>query len=338
MSRLILGKGLSNTIICLREDRRGDLWAGTENGLYRIAKQKAGMAADARATAAGFIYSIGEDREGSLWVGTLGGGLIQIRDAPITFYANPPGPGNGMIFCLKEDESGAMWSGGAAGYLGRCDDDRFREVALPSRNRGDNVQALELDRAGSLWIGTAGGLLRFHGGAFQSVPRLFPREDIDVRSILSDRREPLVGGGPGIRPGLPFRGREKRVVHHGLGLGDDRINCLLEDQQGNLWIGSESGVRVGRLEKGMAFRPRLALAGCEAVSAFEDKDGAVWIGTYNYGLKVHKAGRWGSLTVDQGLFDNRVYAILEDAGGHLWLTSERGIFIGKKNGIGKCGL
>jgi len=330
VSRLILGKGLSNTIICLREDRRGDLWAGTENGLYRIAKQKAGMAADPRATAAGFIYAIGEDREGSLWVGTLGGGLIQIRDAPITFYANPPGPGNGMIFCLKEDESGAMWSGGAAGYLGRCDDDRFRDVALPSRNRGDNVQALELDRAGSLWIGTSAGLLRFHGGAFQSVPRLFPREDIDVRSILSDRRERLWVAGRG--HGLACRSADGKSELYTMasGLGDDRINCLLEDQQGNLWIGSESGVRVGRLEKGMAYRPRLALAGCEAVSAFEDKDGAVWIGTYNYGLKVHKAGRWGSLTVDQGLFDNRVYAIQEDAGGYLWLTSDRGIFKAKK--------
>ncbi len=327
---LTLGKGLSNNIICLLQDRRGDLWAGTENGLYRIANQKTGMAADGRATADGLIYSLCEDPEGSLWVGTLGGGLIQMRDARFTFYADLQGPGNGMIRCLQEDESGGIWAGGASGYLGRYSDDRFREVVLPSRNRNDEVQSLESDRAGSLWIGTTGGLLRFRGGAFQSVPRLFPREDVNVRFILSDRRDRLWVAGWG--RGLACRSADGKSVLFtaASGLGDDRINCLLEDRQGNLWIGSESGVRFGRLGEDLALHLRLALGDCEAMSAYEDGDGAVWIGTYNHGLKVHKDGRWGSLTVDQGLFDNRVYAILEDAGGHLWLTSERGIFMAKK--------
>ena len=327
---LALGRGLSDNIICLLEDRRGDLWAGTENGLYRIANQKAGMVADAWASAGGLIYSLCEDSEGSLWVGTLGGGLIQMRDARFTFFFSPQGPGNEMARCLHEDESGFIWAGGTSGYLGRYNDDRFQEVILPSRRRNDDVQSLERDRTDSLWVGTSAGLLRFHGGALQTVPRLFPQKDIDVRCVLSDRRDRLwvAAWGQGLACRSP--GGKNELFTSAAGLGDDRINCLLEDRLGNLWIGSESGVRVARPGAGMAFRPRLALGGCKAMSAYEDGNGAVWIGTFNHGLKVHKAGRWGSVTVDQGLFDNRVYAILEDAGDHLWLTSERGIFMAKK--------
>ena len=57
----------------------------------------------------------------------------------------------------------------------------------------------------------------------------------------------------------------------------------------------------------------------------------MWIGTRNQGLKVYKDDRWGSLNSDRGLFDNRVYAILEDDLGYLWLSSERGIFRAEKS-------
>ncbi|MDD8011942.1 MAG: protein kinase, partial [Acidobacteriota bacterium] len=55
----------------------------------------------------------------------------------------------------------------------------------------------------------------------------------------------------------------------------------------------------------------------------------MWVGTQQ-GMKVRRQGRWGSVSTDQGLFDSRVYSILEDGLGHLWLSSERGIFRAKK--------
>jgi ligand-binding sensor domain-containing protein/tRNA A-37 threonylcarbamoyl transferase component Bud32 len=331
VSRLTLGAGLSNNVICLHEDRRGDLWAGTENGLYRIAIQPAGLALDERAAAPGLIYSLCEDGEGSLWAGTVGGGLIQVRDARFTFFHWPHEPASGMVRCLREDGAGSLWVGGAAGRLGRFRDDRFQEVALPPRFHGHSAGALEGDASASLWLGTSGGLLRFRGGAFHDVPPALAGAGMDVRSLLRDRQGRMWAAAWG--QGLACCSADGKCewFTRASGLGDDQINCLLEDRRGRLWIGSESGVRVGRLEPGRAFRPRLELGGCRAMSAYEDGDGAVWIGTFNQGLKVRQGGRWGAVTVDQGLFDNRVYAILEDGGGRFWLTSERGIFMAGRN-------
>lgn len=330
-SRLMVGAGPSNNIICLLEDRRGDLWAGTENGLYRVAIRRAGAQVDDRATAAGLIYSLCEDAEGSLWAGTVGGGLIQVREARFAFFFWPSGPASGMPRCLREDGAGFLWVGGAAGRLGRFRDESFQEFALPPRFRNHSAGALERDASGSLWAGTSAGLLRFQGGAFHEVPLAFPGAGRDVRGLLRDRLGRMWAAvwEQGLVC-LSAGGASERFTRAS-GLGDDRIHCLLEDRRGRLWIGSESGVRVGRPEPGGAFRPRLELDGCQAMSAYEDGDGAVWIGTFNQGLKVHRAGRWGTVTIDQGLFDNRVYAILEDNGGYFWLTSERGIFMARKS-------
>jgi tRNA A-37 threonylcarbamoyl transferase component Bud32 len=70
-------------------------------------------------------------------------------------------------------------------------------------------------------------------------------------------------------------------------------------------------------------------------SFYEDASGMMWIGTHQ-GLKVYGDGRWGSLNSEQGLFDNRIYTIMEDGLGNLWMSSERGIFRAKKSELAKA--
>jgi len=77
------------------------------------------------------------------------------------------------------------------------------------------------------------------------------------------------------------------------------------------------------------------LNNCDVASFFEDHRGVIWVGTHQ-GLKVLKDGRWGSLNSDQGLFDNRIYSVLGDDLGYLWMSSERGIFRAKKSELEKA--
>jgi ligand-binding sensor domain-containing protein len=58
----------------------------------------------------------------------------------------------------------------------------------------------------------------------------------------------------------------------------------------------------------------------------QDNDGTLWIGTYDSGLGRFKDGRFTSYTTRDGLFDNGVFQILEDASGWFWMSSNRGIF------------
>jgi hypothetical protein len=59
---------------------------------------------------------------------------------------------------------------------------------------------------------------------------------------------------------------------------------------------------------------------------FEDKNKALWIGTYGGGLNRFKDGVFTVFTTKQGLYDNTVFQIIEDEYHYFWLTCNRGIF------------
>ncbi len=67
---------------------------------------------------------------------------------------------------------------------------------------------------------------------------------------------------------------------------------------------------------------RAALSG----ALYQDREGVLWIGTYDGGLARLEDGRLTRYTIKEGLFNNGVFQILEDARGNFWMSSNRGIY------------
>src|SRR5436305_8647666 len=61
-------------------------------------------------------------------------------------------------------------------------------------------------------------------------------------------------------------------------------------------------------------------------SLYEDGAGTLWIGTCDAGLYRFRKGRFTAFTVRDGLFNNGVFQILEDASGHFWISCNLGIY------------
>ena len=61
-------------------------------------------------------------------------------------------------------------------------------------------------------------------------------------------------------------------------------------------------------------------------SLHRDADGGLWLGTLGKGLVLFRGGQFRTLTMKDGLFDDVIFQILEDATGYLWMSSNRGIF------------
>jgi ligand-binding sensor domain-containing protein/tRNA A-37 threonylcarbamoyl transferase component Bud32 len=324
-----LKPGMTETISSLVEDRDGNLWVGSEGGLYRWSQGAFESLDRDRDLGSNWVYSMCEDAEGSLWVGTVDGGLTQIRDEKITGFTDREGLTGEVFRSVHAGEAGTMWIGGYGGYLNRYRNGHLEKFSLPVRFRSKTIWSLETDAGDSLWLGTDSGLLYFHDGRFKEISLPGPAANIESRCVLKDRSGRLWIATYGA--GLLCRQQDAFKRYSGAdGLRDDRITCLFEDRRGNLLVGSETGLNFLGAGKSEYFRREPLLDGCRVESMFEDNQGTLWIGTRAHGLKVLRNGRLGSVAFDQGLFDNRVYAILEDREANLWLSSERGIFCAPK--------
>ena len=347
---------------CLHEDSSGMLWVGTTgNGLYRLAAEAprtAAVLSTAQGLPLGDIRGLCEDREGNLWVATVTG-LQMLRDVRFTVVGRAEGLADDMVYSIWEDPAGRLWVGGQQGLSsiepGRdahgtptaaADGDRivnYPVPELPTRPGNHTIACVGPDEGLSqsdtsghsgLLAGTeAGGLLHVHDG---TVERLHLGDDLDqdiIGALCADKATGnlWVGGHKGI-----YLVRDKTVVARHSTAGNELPNnyvCALHiDRRGSLWIATDGG--LARRDAAGHFT-NFALGGgplaVAADSLYEDpRSGDLFVGTENGLLRV-RSQESGEVkitpyTVRDGLFDNKVWSILDDGAGNLWMSSNKGVF------------
>jgi PAS domain S-box-containing protein len=277
--------GLSGEdIYDLFEDREGNIWIATVNGLDRFHElpvvtysKKQGLS---DIPWGGMLAA----RDGSVWFATLNG-LNRLSHGQVAVYRQHrtargqevvrgglPDEGVGSLF---QDSRGRIWvsTQTAIGYL---ENDRFIPAAAP----GGLVESLTEDTSGNLWIANRDlGLLRLsQDDVFPPIPwAALGRKDFAV--ILAP--DPLHGGlWLGFSQGgiAWFRDGHVQLSYSAAdGLGEGRVNQLRFDGEGALWIASDGG--LSRLKNGrIATLTSKSGLPCDAVQwTIEDDAQSVWI-------------------------------------------------------------
>ncbi|GEM_PF-1309724 len=99
------------------------------------------------------------------------------------------------------------------------------------------------------------------------------------------------------------------------------VPVLLVDHAGNLWIGTDGGGLLCLQEgKFIAYNTKDGLAGDVVETIYEDRQGALWIGT-NRGLSQWRDGQF---TTHNGLSQHVVLSLCEDRAGNLWIGTDGG--------------
>ena len=272
--------GLPNTLAAsFYEDRDGVLWAGTLSGLFRFTGRR-WERVDVGDPESTSVIGISEDGEGRLLAATpMGVYRRPAPDAPFELVARVAVASN-VYFSFSSDRARTVWVSDFHDGFHRLD--QGRRPAGADLLKGWGLQLLH-DRGGAMWVATQGqGLWR--------VP-LVPETGAPAITVATMRD----------------------------GLASEAVQALLEDREGNIWLGTPGGLQ--RLSPHRV-TPRRDLGVARALEV--TPDGTMWLGTSS-GLKRFSGGETRLFTEADGLPGSVVLALHSGPRGELWVATELGV-------------
>ena len=252
------------------EDRDGTMWFGT--GGESLLRWRGGEFAQFTPTAqptVGLEIKVVPDGDGRLWVGSVGNGVLAF--ASDEFKRPFPSEDIGRVArALYTDRRGALWIGNEFGLF-RWDQGKLQRFTAAEGFTAAFVLAITEDNAGNLWVATGlGELRRFKAGRFESFrPKDSPVSEAIVKAAATAdpfqfQNRGALGGGErfwalhadaegviwiGSLGGGLLRFEEGKFTRYKTheGLPSDHVSQILEDERGQLWLGTRRGIaRVSR--------------------------------------------------------------------------------------------
>ena len=178
---------------------------------------------------------------------TAGGGICRFDGEAFTHFIQGQGISNGNFHSIMEDKSGTIWASIFGGGINKYDGKTVTEYNVDQGLAGDHVAYSLKDRKGNLWIGSiqGGGLNKYDGKVFTEF-EYFRRRNAGVWTIFARQQGKYLVWYP---KGLDkYDG--KNFTHFGIaqgltqGLNSEFIDCIVEDKNGNLWLGTEEGIVI----------------------------------------------------------------------------------------------
>jgi signal transduction histidine kinase/ligand-binding sensor domain-containing protein len=302
----------------------GGLWVGYSRGGASLLK-------DGRATnyserdgfPVGRVRSFARDRDGTIWAGVVGGftRLEGSRWQTIRMDWNYPSKSAWTLFV---DPQGTLWVSTGKGIMFLPRGERkFQDTGLQT----GAVLAFAQAPDGTMWFhDNDAGSLRGFRTPTDSRTEPLPQIKIPARSILFDRDGALWLAGTGLsRVLFPERlgGRsisetspETERFTHEQGLTDDIATAVLEDREGNIWVGTEGGLNRFRYRNLLWFP---FPAGTSNFSLAAGDNGEVWVGSW--GDKVWPVARALDGVPVKGA-PAFVYMMYRDPDGFIWISAK----------------
>jgi signal transduction histidine kinase/ligand-binding sensor domain-containing protein len=225
----------SNRIIALYEDRAGVLWIGTEQGgLSRYHRGGFTTYTTGDGLPDNYINSIAEDEEGGLWVATSNG-LARLAGGRFNTYTTRDGLADNLIFLLRAGRDNSLWLVSNNG-LTHWRHGRFSAHLFPAGVDFSNTRSLFEGPDGSVWIAGLRTLARFREGAFTIYSGRPHQTGHTPVSIFRDRAGELSF----LMSGKPHGLDGVKVITDRALAGWAGAKAIIEDREGNLWVGSGS--------------------------------------------------------------------------------------------------
>lgn len=348
-------EGVPGGIRAITQTKDGYLWLGSSNGLYRFDgvrfdeyQPRSGgeyLSKD--------IFSLLVTPDNGIWIGYWFGGASFLKDGNLTNYGETEGLPSGRLPSFARDDDGTVWFAAANG-LARLDGSRWERIGAEWNYPGKSAQSIYFDRGGTLWVATDDTIVFLPKGSrlFQSTGERVrqvlkiiqsPDGSMWMSETMRSVRQIQVPGfnrelsGPEIRVGskeiLFDRGGSLWVTSLGDGIRrvpyPERLRgqTITKPKTATDSFTEKEGLSGDFVLQGQAitklssnndtFTEKQGLSGDFVFTAFEDREGNMWIGTGS-GLDRFRENDLVPVRFPAG---EQNFGLAAGNGGEVWIVS-----------------
>ncbi|RKY83814.1 hypothetical protein DRQ09_09485, partial [candidate division KSB1 bacterium] len=262
------------------------LWVGTDYGLFKIDLSNMNYTRYSSSNDLEFdsITKIAKDSSGNIWVISDGNGVNMFNGTNWTIYSNNLSSLD--VTDIKVDQSGIVWI--STSYeLNSFNGNTWSSVVIPGSG-GTNISTfIEIAPDTSVWFGlNNSGIVHYYIDTNQDT--FWVTYDVDS------------------------------------GLVDYTTTTGLFDSQGNLWIGTVSGIsKFDLYNTWVSFTNDTGYLN-SASDIYEDFQGNIWICTNR--LNKYDGTKWERTYLLAGPDTVNFNSIVEDYSGNFWIGTDKGLF------------
>ena len=351
-------QGLSqSTVIKIFQDKKGFIWFATRDGLnkydgYNFTVYRH-IFNNPNSISSSNITSISEDNNENLWVGTADGGINKMeRETGKFVHFKQTDSRNDIsklnissIIVTKENQIYATTYG--AGLLqidGKSNAIKWKVVETNPIST-NNISQIYQDKKGNLLLGGSYGIFTQISKdgqvkSFKIENNLMPKRN-QITCFSEDPKGNILVGtrGNGLyKIDLITRKISQILYNNAQTDRDNLVMSLAYDQEGTLWVGTDSGVI---LIKNNDFKNPIhlqsnpdsdtGLSSHAIQGLMVDRDDNVWIGTWEAGLNVHfrKRNKFSiyrhKTNTEQSLLRDKITSIACEDNNKVWIGSNSGL-------------
>jgi len=311
------------------------------------------------------LHTLFEDRTGCLWIEPENKGVLRLEPTTGTFQyfqsknteASVPSVNR---FKIVEDGNGSIWINLKGGGFGFYDAEKRTigyEITSPDQGNfllPNDVYTIYYDADNILWLTTNERqlikiVLQRNSFMLQRpVEQSRVQADNEVRGMLHDRNGRLwVGTKAGklhvYKDGVPVTGLFENQPSGEIG----NIYAMLQDSHGTVWLGTKgNGLYKATPTNAQETKYRLvhylpdmvkkdSLPCKEIYALLEDKQGRIWVGSYDNGLILAESNPSGTRFIHAAkVFKNyptegynRIRHMDLDKQGNIWLATTHGLLV-----------
>ncbi|MDX8338932.1 two-component regulator propeller domain-containing protein [Draconibacterium sp. IB214405] len=341
----------------IKEDKKGNLLVGTENGGVNIFNREKEVFTQPYKNDPVYgdkdfsVNDIIENQDGSFWLASD----FNVLKMDSTGMITPLNPilkegtariENTFIRNLAYDKQGRLWIGSNNGvYIYTEQNNTLERFELPF-GAAQNKEIWELlpDNDGDLWVGTYSIGLFVVNTANKSYKQINLRPAAERTETIKAISKGVFGDyWIGTRGGLFLYSKEtgvKGFYRHNIqeprSLSNNSVLSIFHDNKGETWIGTRGGLNLLAKSK-QVFHSFTAqpddnryLNSSAIYTFWMDKTDRLWCGTEDGGINIYnpKTGTYSYLTTDgtsgYTIAQNCVKALIPDNNGNLWVGTYLG--------------